>query len=188
MQTPSDVYRPSQRRLMRALVGGFPAHTEIVKLGANGKFWLDGRHHVFVSSSLGGLQIGLERVDGGLIHVWYHHLLIGHLCVGPMVGRHVTVQPLTPSAASDRGRLREVLVAVGDRQQAHQRGRESSAPSDFALLNAPGAVSTEMFLVPPVPLFVTLRPGADPDLLLAPTRRARGFEARRSDRVSRRPL
>jgi len=28
------------------------------------------------------LQIGLERMDGGLIHVWYHHLLVGHLRVG----------------------------------------------------------------------------------------------------------
>ena len=55
MQTPSEVYRPSQRRLMRALVGGFPDDAEIVRLGAHGKFWLDGRHHVFVSSSLAGL-------------------------------------------------------------------------------------------------------------------------------------
>ena len=103
MQTPSEVYRPSQRRLMRALVGGFPDDAEIVRLGAHGKFWLDGRHHVFVSSSLAGLQIGLERMDGGLIHVWYHHLLIGHLRVGPMVGRNVTVQPLPPSVASAKG-------------------------------------------------------------------------------------
>jgi hypothetical protein len=85
---------------MRALVGGFPDDADIVKLGANGKFWLDGRHHVFVSTSLGGLQIGLERMDDGLIHVWYHHLLIGHLRVGPMVGRNVTVQPLAPSVAN----------------------------------------------------------------------------------------
>jgi len=49
------------------------------------------------------LQIGLERMDGGLIHVWYHHLLIGHLRVGPTVGRNVTVQPLTPSVASAKG-------------------------------------------------------------------------------------
>jgi hypothetical protein len=88
---------------MRALVGGFPDDAEIVRLGAHGKFWLDGRHHVFVSSSLGGLQIGLERMDDGLIHVWYHHLLIGHLRVGPIVGRNVTVQPLTPSVATAKG-------------------------------------------------------------------------------------
>lgn len=42
-------------------------------------------------------------MDGGLIHVWYHHLLIGHLRVGPTVGRNVTVQPLTPSVASAKG-------------------------------------------------------------------------------------
>ena len=67
------------------------------------KFWLDGRHHVFVSSSLARLQIGLERMADGLIQVWYHHLLIGHLRVGPMVGRFVTVQPLTPSTPIAQG-------------------------------------------------------------------------------------
>ena len=57
----------------------------------------------FRSSSLAGLQIGLERMDAGLIHVWYHHLLVGHLRVGPTVGRNVTVQPLTPPAPSTQG-------------------------------------------------------------------------------------
>src|SRR4029077_4234919 len=103
MQTPSDVYRPSQRRLMRALVGGFASGTEIVRLGANGRFWFEGRHHVFVSSALAGLQIGLERLDGGRTNVWYHHLLIGYLQVGPTVGRHVTGQPFTPAVASAKG-------------------------------------------------------------------------------------
>ena len=76
---------------MRALVGGFPDDAEIVQGSARTESFGSTAAITFsVPSSLGGLQIGLERMDGGLIHVWYHHLLIGHLRVGPMVGRNVT--------------------------------------------------------------------------------------------------
>ena len=97
LQTPADVYRPSQRRLMRGRVGGFPDDAEIVRLHANGKVWLDGRYHIFVSTALGGGQIGLERMADGLIRVWFYHLLIGQLRVEPTMGRNLTVQPLLPS-------------------------------------------------------------------------------------------
>jgi len=103
METPADVYRPSMRRLMRALVGGFPDHAEVVQLGSHGKFWLDGRHHVFVSSALSSRQIGLERMDDGVIRVWYHHLLIGWFRAEPALGRNLSVMPFAPPATRPRG-------------------------------------------------------------------------------------
>jgi transposase InsO family protein len=103
LETPADVYRSSPRRLMRARIGGFPDDTEIVKLGPYGKFWLDGRHHVFVSSSLGGMQIALQRMADGLVRVWFYHLLIGQFRVGLGIGRNVQVQPLPPPETNAKG-------------------------------------------------------------------------------------
>jgi hypothetical protein len=102
METPADVYRSSPRRLLRARVGGFPDDVEIMKLGAFGKCWFDGRHHVFVSSSLGGMQVGFQRLTDGLVHVWFFHLLIGQFRIGAGIGRNVQVQPMPPSETNAR--------------------------------------------------------------------------------------
>jgi putative transposase len=103
LETPADVYRSSPRRLMRARIGGFPDDVEIVRLGPYGKFWLDGRHHVFVSTSLGGMQVGLQRMTDGVVRVWFYQLLVGQFRVGAGIGRNVQVQPIAPSETNARG-------------------------------------------------------------------------------------
>lgn len=104
MQTPADIYRPSGRRMMRARIGGFPDHCQIFSLGPHGKFWLDGRHHVFVSTAMAGLQVGVEQITDELVHIWLYHLLVGQLRIGPGVGRNVSLQPLeVPQPQAARG-------------------------------------------------------------------------------------
>ena len=91
---------------MRARIGGFPDHCQIFTLGPHGRFWLDGQHHVFVSTSMAGLQVGVEQISDELVHIWLYHLLIGELRIGAGVGRNVSVQPLAPpeptTAAGDK--------------------------------------------------------------------------------------
>ena len=93
MRVPADVYRRSERHYWRGMLGLFPDGVEMVQLGGNGKFWLDGRHHVFVSTALPNRHIGLQRIDDELIHIWLHHMLIGHVRSNPVLGRNLTVQP-----------------------------------------------------------------------------------------------
>jgi hypothetical protein len=50
-----------------------------------------------VSTSMAGLQVGVEQVSDELVHIWLYHLLIGELRIGPGTGRNVSVQPLAPS-------------------------------------------------------------------------------------------
>lgn len=97
MRTPAEVYRPSPRQMMHALVGGFPDGVDIVQLHRNGKFWLNRRYHVFVSTAIGGKQVGLQTLANGDIHVWYHHLLVGYLRIAPGTGTNISVSPFTPS-------------------------------------------------------------------------------------------
>jgi transposase InsO family protein len=91
MQTPAEIYRPSERRLLRARVGGFPESCTVVTLNRHGSVWL-GTQSVFVSTALRNMQVGLETDTDGKIHVWFYHLRIGWFRQGG-VGRNVTVQP-----------------------------------------------------------------------------------------------
>jgi transposase InsO family protein len=93
MQTPAEVYRPSERRVIRALVGGFPDDARIFNLGAHGKLWFEG-HDVFVSMALRYRQVGLQRTADGTLLVWFHHVMIGWLRITPGMPRQITVQPL----------------------------------------------------------------------------------------------
>ncbi|MBK7071911.1 MAG: transposase family protein [Myxococcales bacterium] len=93
MRVPADVYLRSSRRYRRGMLGLFPDGVDVIQLGANGKFWLDGRHHVFASTALRNAHIGLQRVEDELVHIWLHHMLIGYVRTNAALGRYVTVQP-----------------------------------------------------------------------------------------------
>lgn len=120
MQTPADVYRPSPRRLMRAMVGGFPDDAEIMQLNGHGGFYF-GSQAVFVSTSLRKMQVGLVRMPDETIHVWFYHLRIGWFRPHG-AGRHVTVQPF-PRPVPSEGEAR------GGDTEGNTDGNTAAAPS-----------------------------------------------------------
>ncbi len=75
MQVPADVYRPSDRRLTRYVVGGFPDGCLMANVSKSGNIKY-GDRKFFISHGVGGHRVGLELV-GDLIRVWFYHLLLG---------------------------------------------------------------------------------------------------------------
>jgi hypothetical protein len=113
--------------MMRARIGGFPDHCQIFTLGPHGRFWLDGRYHVFVSTSMAGLQVGVEQISDELVHIWLYHPLIGELRIGAGIGRNVSVQPLAPPQpiVSRNARCRQ--VGVTEQPEADSSGTKRNS-------------------------------------------------------------
>ena len=75
MKVPADVYRPSERRLSRYVIGGFPDGCTMSKVTTDGKLRY-GDRKIFLSHGVGGHRVGLQLV-GELVHVWLYHVLLG---------------------------------------------------------------------------------------------------------------
>src|SRR5271166_1523057 len=78
MRCPAELYRDSSRRYRAAEVQlSYPGMaTRLVD--KNGKLsWK--KQKVFLSGSLAGWQVGLQRTEKGQLEIWFGRLLLGHL-------------------------------------------------------------------------------------------------------------
>jgi putative transposase len=78
MRCPAELYRDSSRRYHAAEVQlSYPGMaTRLVD--KNGKLsWKDQK--VFLTTSLAGWQVGLQRSEKGQLEIWFSRLLLGHL-------------------------------------------------------------------------------------------------------------
>ena len=88
MRTPSELYRPSQRRLPRLVVPSYPPHWKCYRVTNRGRIEYHGGR-VYASTVLAGHLVGLE-LRGSAFVVWFHDLAIGQF----IPGVHQSVQPL----------------------------------------------------------------------------------------------
>jgi len=75
MKVPADVYRASERRMTRYVIGGYPESCEKVNVHKNGNIRYRDRK-LFISQGVGGFQVGLMLV-GEQMQVWFYQLLLG---------------------------------------------------------------------------------------------------------------
>lgn len=77
MKVPADVFRASERRMSRYVIGGYPEACEKTKVSVSGNIRY-GDRKFFISQGVGRHRVGLVRV-GELVQVWFYQLLLGHL-------------------------------------------------------------------------------------------------------------
>ena len=75
MKVPGDVYRASDRRMTRYVIGGYPAGCEKATVSSCGKINY-GDQKLFISMGVSRHRVGLLLVDG-LVQVWFYQLLLG---------------------------------------------------------------------------------------------------------------
>jgi len=75
MKVPADVYRPSERRMTRYIVGGFPDGCTMALVSKQGMMPYGGRVF-YLTQGLRGHHVGLQLV-GEVVRVWFYHLLLG---------------------------------------------------------------------------------------------------------------
>jgi hypothetical protein len=75
MKVPADVFRPSERRMTRYVVGGYPDGCEKTNVSISGNIRY-GDRKFFISQGVGKQRVGLLRV-GDVVQVWFFHLLLG---------------------------------------------------------------------------------------------------------------
>jgi Integrase core domain len=135
MKTPSEVYRPSNRRaVVRA--GGLPHDSQRRVVDDRG--WVRYEMvHVYVATALAGYTIGLRR-EGRTVTVWFYELPIGHF----VYGEDSSVQPMATVAGEGdaprthrcdkckRRRGRPPLLRDGAHQHQHAQGSGDELPGD----------------------------------------------------------
>jgi transposase InsO family protein len=78
MRCPAELYRDSSRRYSAAEVQLSYPGMAIRLVDKNGKLsW--NNQKVFLTGSLAGWQVGLQRTEKGQLEVWFGRLLLGHL-------------------------------------------------------------------------------------------------------------
>jgi hypothetical protein len=94
MRVPAEVYEPSPLKFDASDVElTYPRGYLVRKVKTTGTISVGGRA-LMVSSALGGLQVGLEPLDGPRFAVWFCRLCLGEL--------DVTTEKLTPTGANRR--------------------------------------------------------------------------------------
>ena len=77
MRPPAELYRPSQRPCPKKTPPiSYPGHWEIRRVSRSGEFAWRGRM-LFVTATLGGLDLGLEETDDGIWSLYFGTLLLG---------------------------------------------------------------------------------------------------------------
>ena len=84
---PGELYRASERRPGRVVVGGYPDGCRLVDVGQSGSINCDG-WKVYLSHALGGYAVCLQGFERGY-RVWFFHVLLGTF----VPGTHETLQP-----------------------------------------------------------------------------------------------
>jgi hypothetical protein len=74
-QMPGELYRASERRPGRVVVGGYPDGCRLVDVGQSGSINCDG-WKLYLSHALGGYAVGLQGFERGY-RVWFFHVLLG---------------------------------------------------------------------------------------------------------------
>jgi hypothetical protein len=107
MKVPADVYRPSERRMSRYVVGGFPDGCTVTKVHKGGNIQY-GDRKFFLSQGVGGHPVGFLLV-GDVVQVWFYHLLLGTFPAledGPFEPYVPDEDPVPPGMPSPSRRLR----------------------------------------------------------------------------------
>ena len=111
MKVPADVYQPSERRMTRYVVGGFPNGCTMAKVSKTGKICYDGGGKFYLTHGLGGHHVGLQRV-GVVVRVWFYHLLLGSFAADglgkfePYIpARDAPIDATTPETDAERALL-----------------------------------------------------------------------------------
>jgi putative transposase len=81
MKVPGDVYRASERRMTRYVIGGYPEGCEMAKVSCSGKINY-GDRKFFISNGVARHRVGLLPV-GDLVQVWFYQLLLGSFSTEP---------------------------------------------------------------------------------------------------------
>jgi putative transposase len=78
MRCPADLYRDSSRRYRAAEVELSYPGMAMRQVDKNGNLsW--NKQKVFLTTSLAGWQVGLQRTSNGQLEIWFGRLLLGHL-------------------------------------------------------------------------------------------------------------
>ena len=86
-QMPGELYRASERRPGRVVIGGYPDGCRLVDVSQSGGINCDG-WKVYLSHALSGYAVGLQGFERGY-RVWFFHVLLGTF----VPGTHETLQP-----------------------------------------------------------------------------------------------
>ena len=97
LKTPSQIYRPSKRRLPRLRKPTYPSHWLVYHVKPSGNIMVAGRCHI-IGRAFTALPVGLCPDSNGGYHVYFDRLKIGHLDPSPD-----TKAALTPHLKSRKG-------------------------------------------------------------------------------------
>lgn len=75
MKVPGDVYRASERRMTRYVIGGYPQGCEMANVSTSGKITY-GDRKFFISVGVSRHRVGLLPI-GDAVQVWFYQLLLG---------------------------------------------------------------------------------------------------------------
>jgi putative transposase len=98
---PAEVYRVSSRRppVGQRIVGGAPDGCTYVKVMPQGGIRFEGTR-AYLSKALGGRMVGMQRVSGETVRVWFFHVPVGEYKPGvdgtvqPLAGSEVRAEPI----------------------------------------------------------------------------------------------
>ena len=100
MATPSEVYSPSERAYKGTPEKIDYAGMETRQVPTHGKIAYLG-HYIPISTALAGWNVGLHRLEEGLVEVWFAKLLIGQ--IDPDTASFKAVRPPPKKYPSRRG-------------------------------------------------------------------------------------
>lgn len=83
-KTPAEVYKPTNKRKAETVTPVYPRHFDIVPVYRNGATDID-KGKYFVSSSLAGHEVAVERIDSCRLRLWFHDVDLGLLDVEPAI-------------------------------------------------------------------------------------------------------
>jgi transposase InsO family protein len=126
LHTPSEVYRPSTRRLHHVVDGGYPEGCYLMRLDGDGKVHYQGCR-VYVSVALGGQQVGL-KAHGEQVRIWFHHVLLGQFTPSECRGRRVAAIPVDQTDVLPQEGLQMLLPGVTDPGACASAGEAPGAP------------------------------------------------------------
>ena len=101
-KTPADVYKPTERRKPIVRPFEYPSGVVRVRMRASGEFaWCGIRY--FLSTSLRGMDIGIQPVDVLHVRAWFRELDLGLVAVAPAVSDDAYAQsPQTRRRSTSR--------------------------------------------------------------------------------------
>lgn len=116
MKVPADLYRASERRMGRYVIGGYPEGCDMKTVSRSGNInW--GDRKFFLSHGVGSHRVGLRTVEDR-VQVWFYDLLLGSFPARadghfePYVPHEDDPTDLDPAAARNAANKTELLPGV----------------------------------------------------------------------------